>query len=135
MIKFGPQLKSYTRKIALMICLSVLIPATGQSTEVRDVLTANIPNAPGQMLRSITVTYGPGDKSTPHRHEASAFVYVLSGQIRSQVGEAPVRVYGVGDSFFEPAGARHGISENASDTEPATFLVVFIGTKEALSND
>ena len=46
--------------------------------------------------------------------------------MRSQVDDAPVRVYRAGESFFEAPGAHHAISENASETEPARLLAVFV---------
>ena len=74
------------------------------------------------------VSYPPGGKSLPHRHAASAFIYayVLSGAIRSQIGNDPAKVYHAGDDFYEMPGSHHAISENASDTEPASLLAVFI---------
>jgi len=35
-------------------------------------------------------------------------------------------VYRAGDSFFEPPGSEHLLSENASATEPASLLAVHI---------
>jgi quercetin dioxygenase-like cupin family protein len=35
-------------------------------------------------------------------------------------------VYRAGESFFEPARSVHLISENASTTEPASLLAVFV---------
>jgi quercetin dioxygenase-like cupin family protein len=77
---------------------------------------------------SVVVNYPPGAKSPAHRHAASAFIYayVLSGAIRSQVGDDPAKVYHAGDGFYETPGANHRISENASDNEPASMLAVFI---------
>ena len=74
------------------------------------------------------VTYPPGGKSLSHRHAGSAFIYayVLSGAIRSQVNDEPVRVYRVGESFYEVPGSHHRVSENASDREPASLLAVFV---------
>ncbi|MGH8071895.1 MAG: hypothetical protein ACRERE_43010 [Candidatus Entotheonellia bacterium] len=52
---------------------------------------------------------------------------MLSGAIRSEnSATGPVRVYKAGESFFEPAGSRHFVSENASATEPASLLAVFV---------
>ena len=36
------------------------------------------------------------------------------------------KVYRAGESFFETPGAYHRISENASTTEPARLLAVFV---------
>jgi quercetin dioxygenase-like cupin family protein len=51
---------------------------------------------------------------------------VLSGAIRSQVGDEPAKVYQVGEGFYEVPGAHHRISENASKTKPASLLAVFV---------
>jgi quercetin dioxygenase-like cupin family protein len=51
---------------------------------------------------------------------------VLSGSIRSQVGDEPVKIYKVGEGFYELPGSHHIISENASDKEPASMLAVFV---------
>ena len=53
--------------------------------------------------------------------------YVLSGAIRSEnSATGPATVYKAGESFFEPAGSEHLISENASTVEPASLLAVFV---------
>lgn len=87
-----------------------------------------IPNLPGKRLVSLIVDYPPGAASDAHRHARSAFIYayVLSGQIRSAVDGEPARVYRTGESWFESPGAHHRVSANASDTEPARLLAVFI---------
>jgi quercetin dioxygenase-like cupin family protein len=51
---------------------------------------------------------------------------VLSGSIRSQVDDGPVQVLRAGESFFEKPGAHHRVSENASATEPARLLAIFV---------
>ena len=84
-----------------------------------------------QTLTAITVTYGPGARSPPHRHDAAAFVYVLSGSVRSQVEGGKVQIFAPGESWFEPVGAHHVVSENASASRPASILVVFVGGKDA----
>ncbi|HTO55261.1 MAG TPA: cupin domain-containing protein [Myxococcota bacterium] len=87
---------------------------------------------PGQDLTAVMVTYPPGGKSEPHKHPGSVFAYVLSGAVRSQSSlTGPVRVYKAGESFFEPAGGEHLVSENASATEPARFLAVFVAPSGA----
>ena len=88
--------------------------------QVRPVFTQTLPNVPGKSLTAIVVSYAPGGKSAEHHHAGSVFAYVLSGAIRSECSATgPVRVYGAGESFFEPPGSEHLVSENASATEPA----------------
>ena len=74
------------------------------------------------------VEYGPGGSSPAHTHPDSAFIYatVLTGAIRSKVNDGPERTYKAGESFAEMPGDRHGVSANASATEPARLLAVFV---------
>lgn len=87
-----------------------------------------IPNIPGKSLKAVVVEYPPGGSTPAHRHAPSAFIYahVLSGEIRSQVDGAPARVYHAGEGFYETPGAHHGVSENASATQPAKLLAIFV---------
>ena len=87
-----------------------------------------IPNIPGKSLIAVVVNYPPGGKTPAHRHAKSAFItgYVLSGEIRSQVDDGPVQVFKAGESFTEKPGAHHRVSENASATEPAKLLAIFV---------
>jgi quercetin dioxygenase-like cupin family protein len=42
------------------------------------------------------------------------------------VNEGPRRVYRAGESFYEPPGSSHPVSRNASATQPAKLLAVFV---------
>ena len=94
-----------------------------------------IPNVPGKSLVAVVVDYPPGAASVPHTHAKSAFIYayVVSGSIESKVNDGPTRIYKAGESWSETPGATHSISRNASKTEPAKLLAVFVvdaGDKE-----
>jgi len=85
-------------------------------------------NVPGKSLVSVRVNYPPGTKSVAHHHAKSAFImaYVISGAIRSQVEGQPERIFHAGQTWKEDPGAHHVVSENASATEPAELLAVFL---------
>ena len=87
-----------------------------------------LPNVPGKSLVAVEVVYPPGGSSPAHTHAKSAFIYahVVSGQIESKVDDGPARVYRAGESFYEDPGSHHAISRNASDTQPAKLLAVFV---------
>jgi quercetin dioxygenase-like cupin family protein len=105
------------------------VPAgSAQLETVKPVFKHAIPNIPGKNLVAVVVNYAPGGKSSPHHHAKSAFIYahVLTGAIRSVVGDEPAKVYQTGESFYEEPGAHHRVSENASETEPASLLAVFV---------
>jgi quercetin dioxygenase-like cupin family protein len=108
--------------------LALADPATANRETARQVYRHAIPNIEGKSLVAVRVEYAPGAKSPSHRHAKSAFVYayVLSGAVRSQVGDEPVRVYRAGEGWSEAPGVLHKVSENASTTQPARLLVVFL---------
>ncbi|WP_316396938.1 cupin domain-containing protein [Bradyrhizobium sp. 33ap4] len=89
---------------------------------------AAIPNIAGKSLIAVEVDYAPSEASVPHTHAKSAFIYayVVSGAIESKVNDGETRVYRAGESWSEPPGAIHSISRNASKTEPAKLLAVFV---------
>jgi quercetin dioxygenase-like cupin family protein len=109
------------------VLLLATLPASTKAAGAGPVFQEKLPNVPGKTLTAVVVKYGPGEKSTSHRHAGSVFVYVLTGSIRSEnSATGPARVYKAGEVFFEPAGSTHVVSENASATEPASLLAVFV---------
>ena len=114
----------------ILLATLVLTPASADDAarKVTVVFDHALPNVPGKSMKGVLVEYGPGASSPAHRHPASAFIYatVLEGAIRSQVNDGPVTVYRVGQSWAEQPGDHHSVSANASDTEPAKLLAVFV---------
>ena len=102
--------------------------ASADKAKVTLVFDHTLPNVPGKSMRGVLVEYGPGGSSPAHTHASSAFIYatVLEGAIRSKVNDGPETVYHAGQSFAELPGDHHGVSENASATEPARLLAVFV---------
>jgi quercetin dioxygenase-like cupin family protein len=99
-----------------------------KNAKVTLVYQHELPNVPGKSIKGVLVEYGPGGFSAGHTHPKSAFIYatVLEGAIRSQVNDGPATVYKAGQSFSELPGDRHAVSANASETEPAKLLAVFV---------
>jgi len=100
--------------------------------DVRPAITTKLPNVPGKSLSAVLVSYPPEGKSAPQHHAGSVFAYVVSGKIRSKTSATgPAKVYVAGESFFEPPGSEHLVSENASAQEPASLLAIFIADEGA----
>ena len=113
----------------ILLATLALTPALAHDpAKVTVVFDHVLPNVPGKSMKGVLVEYGPGGSSSAHTHPPSAFIYatVLEGAIRSQVNDGPVTVYRAGESFAELPGDHHGVSANASDTEPAKLLAVFV---------
>ena len=90
-----------------------------------------LPDIPGKRVTIVRVTYGPGGFTPPHRHAGTVTAYITKGQIRSQLKGGPVEIFEVGQSFFEPPGAIHLVSANASNTEWAELIAVFVADEGA----
>jgi quercetin dioxygenase-like cupin family protein len=119
--------------VAAFMTATVLLAGAGglaaadAGADVKQVMAEKLPNVPGKSITAVVVNYAPGGKSGKHHHAGSVFAYVLSGAIRSEnSATGPARVYRAGEGFFEPAGSEHLVSENASATEPASLLAVFV---------
>lgn len=109
------------------------IPAYADGTAalqetVTPVFEREIPNVPDKSLIALEVLYQPGGASPSHKHPQSAFIYayVLSGEILSAVDDEQPRLYRAGESWHEVPGAHHRVSRNASQTEPAKLLAIFV---------
>lgn len=119
---------------ALLVCLATVDAglcsaiAADEGPKVTVVYDHTLPNVPGKSLKGILVEYGPGVATPGHVHPKSAFIYatVLEGAIRTSVNDGPVVTYRAGQNFSEMPGDRHTLDENASKTEPAKLLAVFV---------
>jgi quercetin dioxygenase-like cupin family protein len=105
--------------------------ASGALDKVEQIASYALPNVPGKRVTVVRVFYGPGGFTRSHRHAGSVTAYITKGEIRSQLAGGPVETFKVGQSFFEPPGATHLISANASNTEPAELIAVFVADEGA----
>lgn len=121
--------------------VALLVPAQAQAhdsaqgalpgaknAKVTQVYQHRLPDVPGKSVKGVLVEYGPGGFSPSHRHAKSAIIYatVLEGAVRSQVNDGPVKTYRKGANWTELPGDHHRVSANASDTQPAKILAVFV---------
>ena len=119
---------------ALLVCALIATVgvrsgiAADKGPKVTVVFDHALPNVPGKSIKGVLVEYGPGVKSSAHMHPKSAFIYatVLEGAIRTSVNDGPAVTYRAGQNFPEMPGDRHSVSENASKTERAKLLAVFV---------
>src|SRR5665213_200742 len=117
--------------IAGLACAFLIAEAGSALDKVEPIGSYALPNVPGKRVTIVRVFYGPGGFTRAHRHAGSVTAYVTKGEIRSQLGGGPVEIFQVGQSFFEPPGATHLVSANASNTEPAELIAVFVADEGA----
>ena len=102
-------------------------PATGTAAiTATPVGSRAIEDAPGKTLTSVRLDVPPGAKSNPHKHAGMVYVYVLEGSVCSQItGDAALKPYKAGDTFFEPPGSHHLGFTNPTNV-PAKVLVTWV---------
>jgi quercetin dioxygenase-like cupin family protein len=119
------------RKIVWALLLASLsfnaVPAlAAPDAIVTPLLTKPLPELKGKEGVMILVEYPPGASDPIHRHDAHVFVYVLEGSIVMQVRGAPEVTLSPGQTFYEGPHDVHIVGRNASNTQPAKFIVFFV---------
>jgi quercetin dioxygenase-like cupin family protein len=125
-----------TAAMAVVASLSTLTAASIASADespktIPPLMTRDLTGIPGKEAIVLTVNYGPGESSRPHRHDANVFVYVLEGTITMQVKGGPAVTLHPGQTYYEGPSDIHTVSENASKTAPAKILVFIVKDKGA----
>jgi quercetin dioxygenase-like cupin family protein len=120
----------FTRVIVVLACLmsSTLV---AQEAKVTPLISKDLTDLPGKEGLMITVEYPPGSSDPIHRHFAHAFVYVLEGSIVMQVRGGKETTLTPGQTFYEGPDDVHVVGRNASQTEPARFVVFLVKKKGA----
>jgi quercetin dioxygenase-like cupin family protein len=120
--------------MAVLVSLSMLTAVNVASADearktAPPLMTRDLAGIPGKEAIVLTVEYGPGESSRPHRHDANVFVYVLEGTITMQVKGGPAVTLHPGQTYYEGPSDIHTVSENASKTAPAKILVFIVKDK------
>ena len=118
-------------KSFLLLSCAIARPSAAEPVRVTELMTKALANVPGKEVTMLTVDYAPGGADPVHRHNASAFVYVLEGSIVMQMkGDKEVTLH-PGETFYEDPNGVHLVGRNASNTAPAKFLVFLVKEKGA----
>lgn len=119
-------MKQYYRFVIAMLLLG---GATLSMAAEGPPMTVALPELPAdQEMLVLEINLEPGQGSPPHRHTAHVFVYVLEGKVNMQVAGQEMVTLSPGEMFYENPDNIHTVSQNASDTETAKFLVHMIRT-------
>ena len=116
---------------ACMVALLMIAAVPGQAADVKELFAIDLADYSGKEGRMIEVSYPPGAQDVVHRHDAHAFVYVIEGQIVMQLKGQTAVTLKAGQTFYEGPNDVHVVGRNASNTEPARFVVVLLKGKGA----
>ena len=115
----------------LVVALLMLAAVPAEAADVKQLFVIDLPDYPGKEGLMLEVSYPPGAQDMVHRHNADAFVYVIEGEIIMQVKGKPAVTLKAGQTFYEGPTDVHVVGRNASNTEPARFVVIMLKTKGA----
>src|ERR1044071_809841 len=116
---------------AYLAALLMFAAVPGEAADVKELFAIDLVDYPGKEGRIVEVSYPPGAQDVVHRHDAHAFVYVLEGEIVMQLKGQPAVTLKAGQTFYEGLTDVHVVGRNASNTEPARFVVVLLKGKGA----
>ena len=124
---------SKTARALLLASISfVAVPAfASPEAVVTPLVTKDLPEFKGKEGVMILVEYPPGASDPIHRHNAHAFVYVLEGSIVMQLRNAAQVTLSSGQTYYEGPNDVHIVGRNASNTQPARFVVFLVKNKGA----
>jgi quercetin dioxygenase-like cupin family protein len=132
--------RSRARWIAAVSCVVLVAAAAGlwaggarghdgelasRKMLLREDLRVRLDGKPGRVT-VLELEYPPGGSNPPHRHPGPVVVYILEGAVDLQIAGGLLKTYRKGETFFEPPGALHEVSRNASRTEPARLLAFLL---------
>jgi uncharacterized protein YbjT (DUF2867 family)/quercetin dioxygenase-like cupin family protein len=99
--------------------------------KVTPLFSKDLTDLPGKEGLMLMIEYPPGSTDPIHRHNAHGFIYLLEGSIIMQVKGGKEVTLTPGQTFYEGPEDVHVIGRNASQTNPAKFLVFFVKNKGA----
>lgn len=126
------------KKLQLFTVVLFALLATGsaaQQSSANILFQTDLPDIEGREAVVLEVVYPPGVASASHRHNAHTFVYVLEGSVVMAVAGGEEQTLVAGETFYESPSDIHSVSRNASNTEPARILVVFIKNEGAAMSE
>jgi quercetin dioxygenase-like cupin family protein len=111
------------------LCL-LAVSALAEDAKLNPLMTKELAGLAGKEGTMFTVEYAPGGSDAKHRHNAHTFVYVLEGSIVMQVEGGKGVTLGPGQTFYESPTDIHTVSKNASNSQPAKFVVFMVKEKD-----
>jgi quercetin dioxygenase-like cupin family protein len=103
-------------------------PAPKLQTIIRKpLLTANLDSVKTTKRIEIKrIDFAPGQATGLHDHPCPVVGYIASGSVKFQVQGQPPQILRRGDAFFEPPNQTILHFDNASDSEPLSFIAFYL---------
>lgn len=119
--------------IALVFAAGVItgefVSAQAKFPSAKTLFSKDLPEFEGHEAQIIEVTLDPGAQLGGHRHSGHMFVYVVEGEIVSQLEDGEKIAYKPGDFWYEEPMMLHADFFNASETEKAKAVIFSVVEK------
>ena len=123
-------IKTISLAAVLLSALNVALAQQGPSASPvtrTELLKQVLPAGNFRNVQALVIELPPGAGAPIHRHDVAVLAYVIEGVVENQFDGGPVQAHKLGDSWWEAPGTVHNVARNASKTERARLLVVYIG--------
>jgi len=98
---------------------------------VQQIVSQPLADLPGREVRMTLIERAPLAASAPHRHPGHhTFGYVMEGTYEFAIDRQAPRLLKAGDAFYEPPGAVHSTSRNASADQRLKILVFMVADQK-----
>jgi quercetin dioxygenase-like cupin family protein len=88
-----------------------------------------LPRDEKQLVRVLTATFKPGDKTVTHTHRFPVTVYVLQGTFRLDLKGRPPIIANAGEAIVEPPNLEM-MGYNPSATEPTKVVIFYVSAPD-----
>jgi quercetin dioxygenase-like cupin family protein len=92
-----------------------------------ELLKQVLPPGDFRNVQAVIIELGAGAAAARHRHDVAVLAYVLEGTVENQFDGGAIVTHKSGDTWWEVPGTIHNVARNASTTQRARLLVVYIG--------
>ena len=92
-----------------------------------ELLKQVLPAGDFRNVQAVMIELAPGAGAPIHRHDVAVLAYVIEGAVENQFDSGPLQTHKAGESWWEAPGTVHNVARNASKTDRARLLIVFIG--------
>lgn len=128
---YAEGMQNRRQMMQLAFALMAAAPSAQGDAVVKKLAEQTLPDGSYKnwQVNALEVSYAPGEASRTHQHAGFVVGYVLEGEIRFGLKGETERVVKAGEIFYEPPGAVHQVSANASKTKPARLLALIFADK------
>lgn len=102
-------------------------PPSASPVSRTELLKQVLPTGNFRNVQAVIVELGPAAAAPRHRHDVAVLAYVLEGIVENQFDGGAILTHKLGDGWWEAPGTVHSVARNASKTERARLLVIYIG--------